>query len=78
MTCLETKKCKMSLGKPYIEKAPSILFKPDGSLLMECMVNAKPEPDVKWFFKGKSGCFDLQGKSLHGRSVTDLKAWLGR
>ncbi|KRX59157.1 Olfactomedin-like protein 2A, partial [Trichinella sp. T9] len=36
---------------PYIEQAPSILNKPDGSVLFECMVSANPDPEVKWYFK---------------------------
>lgn len=39
------------MGDPFIEKEPSILNKPDGSVLFECMVNGNPEPDVKWMFK---------------------------
>lgn len=38
---------------PFIEQAPSILNRPDGSVLFECMVSANPEPEVKWFFKDK-------------------------
>ncbi|VDP20077.1 unnamed protein product [Soboliphyme baturini] len=38
---------------PFIEQPPSILNKPDGSVLFECMVSANPEPEVKWYFKDK-------------------------
>jgi hypothetical protein len=34
---------------PFIEKPPGILNQPDGSVLLECLVQAKPQPDVKWF-----------------------------
>lgn len=40
----------MSLA-PFFEKAPSIINKPDGSVLFECMCNANPEPTIQWFFK---------------------------
>ncbi|CAJ0586965.1 unnamed protein product, partial [Mesorhabditis spiculigera] len=39
--------------QPYFERVPSILFKPDGSVLFECLCNGNPEPEVKWFFKDK-------------------------
>uniref|UniRef100_A0AAF5Q3K1 Uncharacterized protein n=1 Tax=Wuchereria bancrofti TaxID=6293 RepID=A0AAF5Q3K1_WUCBA len=40
----------MSLA-PFFDKAPSIINKPDGSVLFECMCNANPEPTMQWFFK---------------------------
>ncbi|CAK5093925.1 unnamed protein product [Meloidogyne enterolobii] len=36
---------------PFIERAPSIINKPDGSVLFECICNANPEPTIKWLFK---------------------------
>lgn len=42
----------MVLG-PFFDKAPSIINKPDGSVLFECMCNANPEPTVQWFHKEK-------------------------
>ncbi|VDM09980.1 unnamed protein product [Wuchereria bancrofti] len=42
----------MSLA-PFFDKAPSIINKPDGSVLFECMCNANPEPTMQWFFKDK-------------------------
>ncbi|VDN53149.1 unnamed protein product [Dracunculus medinensis] len=42
----------MSLA-PFFDKAPSIINKPDGSVLFECTCNANPEPTVKWYFKDK-------------------------
>uniref|UniRef100_A0A914DCJ3 Ig-like domain-containing protein n=1 Tax=Acrobeloides nanus TaxID=290746 RepID=A0A914DCJ3_9BILA len=38
---------------PYFDNKPSIINKPDGSVLFECMVNASPEPTVKWYLKDK-------------------------
>lgn len=42
----------MGIG-PFFEKPPSILNRPDGSVLFECMCNANPEPTVEWFHKDK-------------------------
>ncbi|KAI1728612.1 immunoglobulin i-set domain-containing protein [Ditylenchus destructor] len=42
----------MVLG-PFFDKAPSIINRPDGSVLFECMCNANPEPKVQWFHKDK-------------------------
>lgn len=32
---------------PFFEKPPSIINKPDGSVLFECMCNGNPEPKVQ-------------------------------
>ncbi|CAD5213364.1 unnamed protein product [Bursaphelenchus xylophilus] len=38
---------------PFFDKAPSIINRPDGSVLFECMCNANPEPTVTWYLKDK-------------------------
>jgi len=38
---------------PFFEGKPSLINKPDGSVLFECMCNGNPEPTIKWFFKDK-------------------------
>uniref|UniRef100_A0A914WXG8 Ig-like domain-containing protein n=1 Tax=Plectus sambesii TaxID=2011161 RepID=A0A914WXG8_9BILA len=38
---------------PFFEKPPSLLNKPDGSVLFECMCNGNPQPDIKWLHKDK-------------------------
>lgn len=38
---------------PFFDNKPSIINKPDGSVLFECMCNANPEPTVKWYLKDK-------------------------
>ncbi|TMS35401.1 hypothetical protein L596_002812 [Steinernema carpocapsae] len=55
---------------PFFDKAPSLLQKPDGSVLFECMCNANPEPSVKWFFKDKELNDD--------RHVTKVKKMVGK
>jgi len=42
----------MGIG-PFFEKAPSLINRPDGSVLFECMCNGNPEPTIKWFHKDK-------------------------
>lgn len=42
----------MGIG-PFFDKAPSIINRPDGSVLFECMCNGNPEPTVKWYLKDK-------------------------
>ncbi|VDK78338.1 unnamed protein product [Litomosoides sigmodontis] len=59
----------MSLA-PFFEKAPSIINKPDGSVLFECMCNANPEPTIQWFFKDK----ELSGD----RHVMKIKKMVGK
>uniref|UniRef100_A0A7I4Y662 Immunoglobulin I-set domain containing protein n=1 Tax=Haemonchus contortus TaxID=6289 RepID=A0A7I4Y662_HAECO len=36
---------------PFFEAPPSLLRKPDGSVLFECICSGNPEPTIKWFFK---------------------------
>uniref|UniRef100_A0A0N5AW32 Ig-like domain-containing protein n=1 Tax=Syphacia muris TaxID=451379 RepID=A0A0N5AW32_9BILA len=38
---------------PFFDKPPSMINKPDGSVLFECTCNANPQPTVKWYFKDK-------------------------
>ncbi len=59
------------MNKPYIEKVPSILNKPDGSVvLFECMIQANPAPEVVWYFKDQP----LQGD----RYVQKVKKMVGK
>ena len=37
--------------EPCFDNKPSIVNKPDGSVLFECMCKANPEPTVKWYHK---------------------------
>uniref|UniRef100_A0A914WUF3 Ig-like domain-containing protein n=1 Tax=Plectus sambesii TaxID=2011161 RepID=A0A914WUF3_9BILA len=55
---------------PMFDCAPSMLHKPDGSVLFECMCMSNPEPEVKWFFKDKQ----LTGD----RYVTRVKKTCGK
>ncbi|KAL3098730.1 hypothetical protein niasHT_024484 [Heterodera trifolii] len=55
---------------PFFERAPSIINKPDGSVLFECICNANPEPTVKWFLKDK----ELAGD----RFVSKVKKQVGK
>uniref|UniRef100_A0A7E4ZUS3 IGc2 domain-containing protein n=1 Tax=Panagrellus redivivus TaxID=6233 RepID=A0A7E4ZUS3_PANRE len=59
----------MVLG-PFFDKPPSIINRPDGSVLFECMCNANPEPKVQWFLKDK----ELVGD----RYVTKVKKQVGK
>ncbi|VDM28926.1 unnamed protein product [Toxocara canis] len=64
----------MSLA-PFFEKAPSIINKPDGTVLFECMCNSNPEPTVKWFFK----MIFLKDKELSGDRYTfKVKKMVGK
>ncbi|CAI4224126.1 unnamed protein product [Auanema sp. JU1783] len=55
---------------PFFEKAPSLLQKPDGSILFECLCNANPQPTIKWIFKDK----ELSGD----RYVQKIKKTVGK
>uniref|UniRef100_A0A915IY93 Ig-like domain-containing protein n=1 Tax=Romanomermis culicivorax TaxID=13658 RepID=A0A915IY93_ROMCU len=55
------------MGDPFIEKEPSILNRPDGSVLFECMVNGNPEPEVKWFFKNA----EVQNDDRHTKQFSN-------
>lgn len=54
---------------PFFDKAPSIINKPDGTVLFECMCNANPEPTVKWFFKVTHNTF--RSLSIHNFQSTN-------
>uniref|UniRef100_A0A0K0DK21 Ig-like domain-containing protein n=1 Tax=Angiostrongylus cantonensis TaxID=6313 RepID=A0A0K0DK21_ANGCA len=36
---------------PFFDAPPSLLRKPDGSVLFECICNGSPQPRIQWFFK---------------------------
>jgi len=55
---------------PFFDKPPSIINRPDGSVLFECMVNGTPEPTVQWFLKDK----ELQGD----RYIKKVKKQVGK
>uniref|UniRef100_A0A914E0V3 Immunoglobulin I-set domain-containing protein n=1 Tax=Acrobeloides nanus TaxID=290746 RepID=A0A914E0V3_9BILA len=55
---------------PFFDNKPSIINKPDGSVLFECMCNSNPEPTVKWYLKDK----ELVGD----RYVTKIKKQVGK
>ena len=38
---------------PFVEKEPSIMNRPDGSVQFECIVSGTPQPMVMWEFKGE-------------------------
>jgi hypothetical protein len=38
---------------PFVEKEPSIMNKPDGSVVFECIVSGSPAPTIKWEFKNE-------------------------
>uniref|UniRef100_A0AC35FRD1 Ig-like domain-containing protein n=1 Tax=Panagrolaimus sp. PS1159 TaxID=55785 RepID=A0AC35FRD1_9BILA len=59
----------MVLG-PFFDNKPSLINKPDGSVLMECLLNANPEPKVQWFFKDQ----ELTGD----RFVSKIKKQVGK
>lgn len=40
----------MVLG-PFFDKPPSIINKPDGSVMFECICSANPEPKIIWFHR---------------------------
>lgn len=48
---MQRKLSQVAMVKPVLEGPPSILNRPDGSVLFECMCNSQPPPEVKWFFK---------------------------
>ncbi|KHJ48578.1 immunoglobulin I-set domain protein [Trichuris suis] len=62
---------------PFIEQTPSILNKPDGSVLFECMVSANPEPEVKWFFKDQeltnSDRYTIKKRKMVGKYACTLQ-----
>uniref|UniRef100_A0AC34R8W0 Ig-like domain-containing protein n=2 Tax=Panagrolaimus sp. JU765 TaxID=591449 RepID=A0AC34R8W0_9BILA len=55
---------------PFFDKPPSIINRPDGSVLFECMCNGTPEPKVQWYLKDK----ELVGD----RYVTKVKKQVGK
>lgn len=64
----------MVLG-PFFDKEPSIINRPDGSVLFECMCNANPEPTVKWFHKDKELSGDryvIKSKKQVGKYICTL------
>ncbi|KJH44514.1 hypothetical protein DICVIV_09470 [Dictyocaulus viviparus] len=34
---------------PFFDAPPSLLRKPDGSVLFECICNGNPQPTIQWF-----------------------------
>ncbi|RCN43540.1 immunoglobulin I-set domain protein [Ancylostoma caninum] len=36
---------------PFFDAPPSLLRKPDGSVLFECICSGSPQPTIQWFFK---------------------------
>ncbi|KHJ78687.1 immunoglobulin I-set domain protein [Oesophagostomum dentatum] len=38
---------------PFFDAPPSLLRKPDGSVLFECICSGSPQPKIQWFFKDK-------------------------
>ncbi|KAI6227676.1 hypothetical protein M3Y99_01229500 [Aphelenchoides fujianensis] len=55
---------------PFFDAPPSIINKPDGSVLFECLVNGTPQPTVEWFLKDKK----LEGD----RYVQKVKKQVGK
>jgi hypothetical protein len=55
---------------PFFDAPPSIINRPDGSVLFECMCNGTPEPSVQWFLKDK----ELNGD----RFVKKVKKQVGK
>ncbi|KAI6184685.1 Ig-like domain-containing protein [Aphelenchoides bicaudatus] len=51
---------------PFFEAPPSIINKPDGSVLFECMLNSNSssEPTVQWFLKDKELTGDRYVKKI--------------
>ncbi len=59
----------MGIG-PFFDQKPSLINRPDGSVLFECMCNGNPQPTVKWFRSDK----ELQGE----RYVMKVKKQVGK
>ncbi|VDL78382.1 unnamed protein product [Nippostrongylus brasiliensis] len=60
----------LQMYAPFFEAPPSILRKPDGSLLFECICSGSPQPTIQWFFKDK----ELNGP----RYVSKIKKSVGK
>ena len=82
-----TYSARNAVGGPIFDKAPSIIFQPNGfqnkqfciklkfsSVLFECLCNANPQPTVKWILKHPSGERELTGD----RYVSKVKKQVGK